>query len=158
MKLLIATDGSDFSKAAVEEACRMLTNIGTDSIMVVSAFEEQIALAAEPFAFSAQYYQELVEGAAANARSYAESAAEMLRRITGIPDLDIDIRVVAGPPEKEIVELAASWGADLIIVGSHGRGFWGRMLGSVSDGVLHHAPCSVLVVRKSTGKRQSSLN
>ena len=37
---------------------------------------------------------------------------------------------------------------DLIVVGSHGRGFWGRLLGSVSDGVVHHAPCSVLVVRK----------
>ena len=38
--------------------------------------------------------------------------------------------------------------ADLIVVGSHGRGFWGRLLGSVSNGVVHHAPCSVLVVRK----------
>ena len=53
------------------------------------------------------------------------------------------------PSEKEqIIELAREWGADLIVVGSHGRGFWGRLLGSVSTGVVHHAPCSVLVVRK----------
>ena len=50
-ELLIATDGSDFVRPPVEEACRMLTNIGTDSIMVISAFEEQIALAAEPSRF-----------------------------------------------------------------------------------------------------------
>jgi len=53
-----------------------------------------------------------------------------------------------GAPSRMIIESATNWGADLIVVGSHGRGFWGRvMLGSVSDAILHHAPCSVLVVR-----------
>jgi nucleotide-binding universal stress UspA family protein len=53
-----------------------------------------------------------------------------------------------GPAAKEIIDKAERWRADLIVVGSHGYGFWGRLLGSVSNYVVHNAPCSVLVVRK----------
>ena len=60
----------------------------------------------------------------------------------------VNTEVLRGPPDQQIIEKAKEWKADLIVVGSHGRGFWGRLLGSVSNGVVHHAPCSVLVVRK----------
>ena len=51
-----------------------------------------------------------------------------------------------GPDE---VETAEEFGSDLIIVGSHGYSRWERLLlGSVSQSVVHHAPCSVLVVRE----------
>ncbi len=51
-------------------------------------------------------------------------------------------------PKESIVEEAQKWSADLIVLGSHGYGFWERMLlGSVSNAVVHHAPCSVLIVR-----------
>jgi len=47
-----------------------------------------------------------------------------------------------------IVEAAEEWDADMIVVGSHGHGFWGRLaLGSVSDAVIHQAPCSVLIAK-----------
>ena len=47
-----------------------------------------------------------------------------------------------------IRELAAEAGADLVIVGSHGRGVMGRfLLGSVSEGVLHGSRCPVMVAR-----------
>jgi nucleotide-binding universal stress UspA family protein len=63
-------------------------------------------------------------------------------------DLEISTMVVKGSPERELIDVATEWRADLIVVGSHGRGFWGRLtLGSVTDAVVHHAPCSVLVVR-----------
>ncbi len=53
-----------------------------------------------------------------------------------------------GKPASRIVEVAKNWSADLIVMGSHGRGkVQGLLLGSVSEGVLHHAPCPVLVVR-----------
>ena len=59
-----------------------------------------------------------------------------------------------GATNRVIIETAKDWNADLIVVGSHGRGFWGRtMIGSVSDSVIHHAPCSVLVVRKTDRKK-----
>jgi nucleotide-binding universal stress UspA family protein len=55
----------------------------------------------------------------------------------------------AGDPPQVICNIAKSWGADLIVVGSHGRrGLGELLLGSVSNYVMHHAPCSVLVVHK----------
>ncbi len=59
--------------------------------------------------------------------------------------------VEAGTPASKIIEVAKEWPADLLVMGSHGRGKTaGLLLGSVSQAVLHHAPCPVLVVRPQT--------
>jgi nucleotide-binding universal stress UspA family protein len=56
--------------------------------------------------------------------------------------------VWTGDPGESIVDAAAAEAADMVVVGSHGRGRLGRlMLGSVSDHVARHAPCPVVVVR-----------
>lgn len=53
-----------------------------------------------------------------------------------------------GKPTEEIVRAAREWPADMIVIGSHGRGGIGRvLLGSVAESVARHAPCPVLVVR-----------
>jgi universal stress protein A len=53
-----------------------------------------------------------------------------------------------GKPAAEIVKAARDWPADIIVVGSHGRGGVERvLLGSVAEAVMRHAPCPVLVVR-----------
>ncbi|MBD0267559.1 MAG: universal stress protein [Cyanobacteria bacterium Co-bin8] len=58
-----------------------------------------------------------------------------------------------GEPSLVICDLARTWEADLIIVGSHGRsGLSELLMGSVSNYVMHHAPCSVLVVHSSKTK------
>jgi universal stress protein A len=54
---------------------------------------------------------------------------------------------VIGGPAPQIVETAADQGADLIVIGSHGRHGLGLLLGSTANGVLHHAQCNVLTVR-----------
>lgn len=57
--------------------------------------------------------------------------------------------MIEGPPREIIVDEADKWGADLIVMGSRGLGAWSRvLLGSVSNAVVHHAKCSVLIVRK----------
>jgi nucleotide-binding universal stress UspA family protein len=56
--------------------------------------------------------------------------------------------VATGGAADEIVKAAKEWSADLIVIGSHGRGGVQRaLLGSVADGVMRHAPCPVLVIR-----------
>jgi hypothetical protein len=62
--------------------------------------------------------------------------------------LRIAAKVVEGNPKRAVIEEAASWGADLIVVGSHGYTGVGRwLLGGVARAVVSHAPCSVEVVR-----------
>ena len=57
-------------------------------------------------------------------------------------------RTEEGPPGPAIVAEAKRWGADLILIGSHGRGFAARLvIGSVAHTVVLHAPCSVEIVR-----------
>jgi nucleotide-binding universal stress UspA family protein len=148
MKILIATDGSDYSNAAVKECCRMVIRPETAEILIVSAFEDTYAITAEPFAISAEYYQKLADGLSEMATGFIEDAKKMIREKFPNAEFVISTEVLRGAPDQQIIEKAKEWGANLIVVGSHGRGFWGRLLGSVSNGVIHHAPCSVLVVRK----------
>lgn len=58
-----------------------------------------------------------------------------------------DQHLIFGRPETEIHTLAGQIGADLIVVGSHGRHGLALLLGSTANGVLHGAPCDVLAVR-----------
>jgi len=51
-----------------------------------------------------------------------------------------------GNPAHRLVEAAVNWDADLLVVGSHGHGGLGPIVGSVARAVLYHAPCSILVV------------
>lgn len=150
MKMIIATDGSEYSMEAVREACNLFREKRGMEIKVVSAFEDEYAIAAEPFAISADLYREIAEAAERQAVKNCEDAVAVLKTELADASATITTEVLKGSPEQEIVELAKTWRADLIVVGSHGRGFWGRLLGSVSDGVVHHSPCSVLVVRKTS--------
>ncbi len=64
--------------------------------------------------------------------------------------------LIFGRPESEIQRLAEAKGADLIIVGSHGRHGLALLLGSTANGVLHGATCDVLAVRVGRHEEQSS--
>ena len=58
----------------------------------------------------------------------------------------------------EIAKTATDWPADLIVIGSRGHGrLEAALLGSVADSVLHHAPCSVLVVRAESDRARAIL-
>ncbi|VEP16196.1 Universal stress protein [Hyella patelloides LEGE 07179] len=63
----------------------------------------------------------------------------------------------SGNPGRKICELASTWEADLILVGSRGlKGFKEMFLGSVSNYVTHHAPCSVLIMRNPLERESAS--
>ena len=151
MKILIATDGSEFSNAAVEKICQMIENAPDAKVKIVSAYEQPVMAVPAPYAISAGYspvleneMRELAEQAVAQAERKISECFPALKK-------NLSTRVLFGSPEQTIVEEAENWGADLIVVGSHGYGFWERMLlGSVSNAVVHHAPCSVLVVREES--------
>ncbi len=155
MKILVATDGSDFSKAAIDILAKIVAKPKDTSLKLISVFERPTPIATEHFAISAEYYNEMEEAGRNDAKECVEHAETQIRSLfpNAVPDLTTE--VVIGSPQRVIVETAQEWGADLIVVGSHGYGFWSRlMLGSVSNSVVHHAPCSVLVVRTAAAETQ----
>jgi len=148
MKILIATDGSEYSTAAVNEACRSVIRPEGADVLIVSVFEDAYPIMAEPFAISAEYYQKVEDAVQELCEQHVSDASNLIKGRFPADSVAVQTDVLRGAPDQQIVEKAKDWGADMIVVGSHGRGFWGRLLGSVSTGVVHHAPCSVLVVRK----------
>ena len=83
------------------------------------------------------FEQEAMDQARAQVREFAG-------RVKVAPE---DVHVTVGTPATSIVETADSLGADLIIVGSHGKHGLGLLLGSTANGVLHQAKCDVLTIR-----------
>lgn len=153
MKILVATDGSEFGESAVTECCRLIELGVASSVTVITIYEAQVPMPAEPLAISAEHYQRLDAMANERAKAIASDAAAKIREAAGDPNFGVATIVDVGRPAQKIVESATDIGAEIVVVGSHGRGFWGRLtLGSVSDSVVHHSPCSVLVVRPKKAK------
>ena len=147
MKVLLATDGSEFSEKAVQKLCSLFDESVNTQIRIISAVESRPYVVA-PYGLSVAFYEEVKSSAQALADQAVQRASDGIR--TRFPDIatELTAATVDGSPAAVIVEEAERWGADLIIVGSHGYGFWQRaLIGSVSDSVTRHAPCSVLVVR-----------
>lgn len=148
MKILIATDGSEASKSVVEAACQLIDEPENTEVKIISVVEPFMPMPVEPFAISAGYYAELQTAADKQAQIFVEQAETALKEIR--PNMsNVSSEVLRGGASPTIVEAAREWGANAIVVGSHGYGFWSRtLLGSVSNSVVHHAPCTVLVVRQ----------
>jgi nucleotide-binding universal stress UspA family protein len=141
--VLIATDGSDIS---VEAATRGIAMLRPDrKVTLMTVLGELPGADASGFAGSV-YSEEEQRELEASAR--AEVAAELDRTAEALGGVDADRIVEVGDPASAICEIAERIGADVIVIGSHGRGFVQRVvLGSVSEHVVRHAPCPVLVVR-----------
>jgi len=147
MRILIATDGSEYSTAAVRKACEFV-DASRDSVKVISVLEDVPPVMIEPGVINTEYYQTIEDNLREMAKQHVAAATALIQKHFEGKSVDVSGETLHGFADERIIEEARSWKADLIVVGSHGRGFWGRLLGSVSTGVLHHAPCSVLVVRK----------
>lgn len=144
MKILLAADGSEFSRAAAEACCRVIAAPERTQLRIVAAFE-----AAEPMdiSVSPEFSRELENAARRKAEEAAEASAAHIRE--AIPAVELTVQAAKGAPERVLLAAAEEWAADLIVIGSHCRGFWGRtLLGSITDTLVHNAPCSVFVVRK----------
>ena len=145
--VLIATDGSEF---AVRSARRALELIGTDHQFTVLTVvhpplpigDAAVAIDAVPTPLPDPETEAAIEE---EQRDDAERAVETLATELGI---DAQRRVDFGDAAAAICRVAADESFDLVVIGSHGSGFFKRVLmGSVSHHVLHHAPCPVLVIR-----------
>ena len=147
MKILLATDGSKAGTAAVE-MLRMFSLTQGDELRVISIVDMAVPLAIDIYGGYLPDTTELEKAAKENATKLVAETENKVNEIFTGKNVSISSEVLFGTPESRIVETAEQMKADLIVVGSHGYNRWERLLlGSVSDSVVHHAPCSVLVVR-----------
>ena len=150
MKVLIATDGTKYGEAAVEMLGKFDMGEG-DSIDVISVVDLAMPLAVDVYGGYLPDTSDLEKAARENAEKTVEKTAAKLTETFG-DQIDVSTEILFGSPDSRIVETAEEIGADLIVLGSHGYSRWERLLlGSVSHSVVHHAPCSVMVVRLPKG-------
>ncbi len=146
MKILLAVDGSVYSDAAVEEVTKRPWPPQSE-LKVITAAETPVMVGMEPWAASTEYFEQLQKSLREAAKAVIEGALLKLKTIQD-KTLKISSEIIQGPPRQVIVEEAERWVADLIVMGSRGLGTWNRLLlGSVSNSVVHHAKCSVEIVR-----------
>jgi len=149
MKILLATDGSECSAKAVYSVANRPWPANSQ-VRILSVVELPIVQTTPSPAYS-EYPDTMFETAYKAARKRAESAvADALQtlRTTGLNICDCEA-TPEGEPRTEILDKAKTWGADLIVLGSHGRQGWDRlMMGSVAESVAFHAHCSVEVIRR----------
>ena len=136
-KLLLATDLSEASTAATEEAFELAGRLGA-SLLVVSVIDPgSLRLP------GGRYHARMDQ-----VRERREAMAQALVERGRDAGIAVSFLVWDGDPGDMIVSAAEAEHADMVIVGSHGRGAVGRLfIGSVSEHVVRHAPCPVLVVR-----------
>jgi nucleotide-binding universal stress UspA family protein len=153
MKILLAIDGSDYSKAAVNSVAERPWPEGS-MVKIVTAMEIPYAPTAEAWALPYSYYKELERVAKEQAEAAVKSAVERFKSVKS-PGIEVSAKIISGSPKQVILDEAESWDADLIVVGSHGYSGWQRfLLGSVSSAVATHAHCSVEIVRQKKGAKK----
>jgi len=147
MKILLPVDGSEHSNAAVQELLSRPWPTGTqvEVLSVAHPAPEFI----DPMLVGRAIYLESLEKATKRARHNVDEVAAAIA--DGAPLLTVSTKILEGSAKEMIVHEAEAWGADLIMLGSHGYGAAMRfLLGSVSHAVALHAPCSVEIVRSRT--------
>lgn len=142
MKILVAIDGSPCSDAVVTEVRRMPLSAGNIlRVITVDPPIEASFLKGAPTVFD-----EVMKQKSADAHRVVREAAASIQQ--SVPHVSVESRVIQGWPKEAILDEAEQWGADLIVVGSHGYGTVKRFfLGSISMTVAMNATCSVLIVR-----------
>jgi nucleotide-binding universal stress UspA family protein len=138
MKVLVAYDGSKPSKKALDKAVEISTKLRAE-LMLLAVTEPvcPIGITEKDCAKMDEILKKETEGILDNIKNELEKKALKIRTL-----------VRKGSPADEIVKLAEKEDVDMIVLGSHGRhGAKKFFLGSVSERVSAHAPCSVVIVK-----------
>src|SRR5271165_2021808 len=133
MRILIAVDGSSASDAVIQEATARPWPKGTEMCAVT---------AVDPYFFTRAPL--LLEEVKQRTNEGLEESAQPLRNAGWA----VSTNALISNPRHGLPKIASEWKADLILLGSHGRGAFSRlMMGSTAQAVMRHATCSVEIVR-----------
>ncbi|MBW4534347.1 MAG: universal stress protein [Pleurocapsa minor HA4230-MV1] len=163
-KILVAIDRSITSREVFEIAISLAKTTGA-SLMLLHVLSNEERQNPTLFVYSSIRYnvisEVLLKAYEEQWQKFEEEGLEFLRSLVKeatTAGVDAEFTQFWGNPGQDICDLAQAWSADLILVGSRGlSGIKEMFLGSVSNYVTHHAPCSVFIVHK-TGNTSSSLS
>ncbi len=136
MRLLLAVDDSKFSEAATQAVIAQYQPEGTE-VKVLNVVDLALPI---PTSDAAGFRHESLKN--------GQELVQRTERLLSKAGYKTQTAVEEGDPRSKIIDQATQWNAELIVVGSHGRTGLDRFLmGSVAEGVVRHAPCSVELVR-----------
>jgi nucleotide-binding universal stress UspA family protein len=136
-RILIATDGSEYTKEAVSQGLQLAKVLGAEvtALYVI----DQTSFVSFPMDSSIVSVYSLLENEGKRAVEDVQKEGEQL-------GVKVTPTVVEGSPTRKIVEIAADF--DLVVIGTLGRSAITKLfMGSVAERVTRYAPCPVLVVR-----------
>jgi nucleotide-binding universal stress UspA family protein len=147
MRVLLAVDGSECSELAVQTVIDRFQLAETE-VKVIHAVEWMREM---PLCFQYGVGTEAGQDVLESREASFDRAREMVERVAAqleFKGFHASVSTPDADPRHAIVDAARSWKADVIVMGSHGRrGFDRLLLGSVAESVVRHAPCSVDIVR-----------
>lgn len=150
--IVVATDGSAYSSAAVSEAIGLARRNGSQ-LTVIAVVPAEIATPTD-IDFTMNQRELIAEKEMHNAEKNARAVKDAAQK----EGVDVKAFVMSGKPAEAIIQTAGERKADLIVVGSHGRtGVERLLMGSVAERVIVLASCPVLIVKSSglmTAQRQ----
>jgi nucleotide-binding universal stress UspA family protein len=141
--ILLATDNSEEAMLATQAATELSSETGS-AVHVVYVLPAPAQLIGHHL-LSGEARESAIAGAERDAETFLKEQAEQIRTNGGKV---AETHFRSGDPDKEILRTAEALGVGLIVMGSRGLGALSRaLMGSVSDSVVRHAHCPVLVVR-----------
>lgn len=164
-RILVALDHSKSSQLVFDEALVLAKAVSGEMLLlhVLSPDDEgypDTVIFPTPDAVYPSLYDQLLERRAEQWKAFEQQQLGVLKSLakTAI-DAGVNVELIQAPENAAatICQVAQSWAADLIIMGRHGRsGLAELVLGSVSNYVTHHAPCSVLVIQEHCSTKDHS--
>ena len=143
-KILLATDGSEEATLAAETAAELANKLDSELHVLYVGL-----LAYQPGSYQEEYVGSYVEEQKDLDKIAQDMLGEQVRKIEASGSSVAQAHLDTGKPDVAITELAERLGAGLIVMGSRGLGGIRRtLMGSVSDSVIRHAHCAVLIVRE----------
>lgn len=142
-KILVPTDGSDMALEAAGYARAIAEKFGSE-VTLVHVIQNYYSLPAFSMPDTVTIPLSVLEDLEASAKLILAKTQEVFAGFAG----KVTTRQEYGPPGKQIVDIAAEGGYSLIVMGRRGiGGVTELLLGSVSNHIVHHAPCPALVVK-----------
>ena len=144
-KVLFTTDGSRFAEDSLPYAVDLAKQCKAD-LEVLTVIENPVFYGTPEATalYDAEFYRSL----SSELEKLAQASLDRATKAAAAAGVKATAKIRRGSPADEVVAESKEWGADVIVLSTHGRTGLGRLfLGSVANAVVHHAPCPVLLHR-----------